>query len=137
MALARGYQTAFSVDDWRGTLTVISGDTVAVRGLNTEVAELETSAFADTDRTRIGGVGDGAFGVDGFLDATIDTGSWHIISNVVGVVGSTRVVFTNIDGGTITYNQEALMSRFSFDCPVDGLVTFSTNFLRSGALTRS
>ena len=137
MSLARGHAIAVSVDDWRGDLTAFTADAVSVRGLTFEAAQLETSAFADDDRTFIGGLLNGATGVDGHLDATIDTGSWHVLTNVIGIVGSWRVLITALDAGTITYDFEAFFQRFSFNCPIDGLITFSADFARTAAATRT
>lgn len=133
-----GHESVFQADDWRGTLTNISADVTAVRGyIVDETAELETSAFGDNDRTRIGGLETGAFGIDGHLEDTIDTASFHVLANALGRVLSTTFGPEGSVGGDVRYNCEALLQRFTFNAPVDGLVTFSADFLRDGAITRT
>lgn len=143
MALARGYEVAIRIDDSAGTLRDISDFITSVRGFLQEVAELETTAFGDADRTRIGGIGNSTFGIDGFWDDTTavaspnPSGTDTVLNNLPGIVGTFNYVITATDAGTITYSGECLCLRYSIDAPVDGIITISADFAIDGAVSRA
>lgn len=143
MALARGHEMAVRIDDSGGTVRDISDFVTSLRGFLQETAQLETTAMGDEDRTFIGGIETATFGLDGFWDdqavqaSPSPSGSDTVLQPIVGAVGTFTFVITATDAGTITYTGECLCLRYTIDAPVDGILTFSADFVITAAVTRS
>lgn len=102
-----------------------------------EVQALDTSAFTATARTFIPGLKNATITLTGKWDPTATSGPDVVLQ---GLIGSNPTAFIYGPQGTTTgqvkYTGNAMVTRYSVDDPVDGLVTFTCELQASGAITR-
>ena len=131
MPFEHGKDTVFKVDNSGGTLTDISAYCNNV-DFSREIDAPETTTYGNDDRTYITGLRGSNFSVSGFYDATVDA-----VLN--GIFGSGEVTFEygpqGSTSGDVRYTGECVMTSYSPGSPVDGVSTWSADFLVTGAVT--
>jgi hypothetical protein len=94
----------------------------------------DTSGYGITDRTKIGGVGDGKFTMGGTYDNTVSVGPRNVLHNQKGV---SFAVVRNPEGtGTGKPNDAftAILVKYTETNPFDDIVTWAAEFEISGSI---
>jgi hypothetical protein len=101
-------------------------------------ADVETTAFGDTNVTRIGGLKDGSVSLE--FQQDYDASSVYATLSAIGVGGTTTLTCTPTSGALATTNPEVsvtvLITDLTFlDTTVGDLATFSVSWPFSGAVS--
>jgi hypothetical protein len=141
LAFKHGKGTVFKVDDSGGTLRDISAFVTNV-DFGRELDAPETTTFGDNDREFIVGLRGHNFSISGIWDNTATTGSDAVISS--WFQGTPTAVTATFEygpeggaAGAIRYTGEAIPTSYSVSSPVDGVATFTADWIVTGAVTRN
>lgn len=129
-----GKATVFKVDNSGGTLTDISNVLTDV-SFPQSVETAETSAFGSSAKSYVVGLSDATLSVSGNFDTTVDA---HLIA-VLGQAATLSFEYgpEGSTAGDAKYTGECLMTSYEKSGAVGDVVTFSSEFQVTGAVTRS
>lgn len=132
-----GKSAYFALDGTAGSLVAIS-NTLNDITMPRAVETAETTAFGDSDKTYITGLGDATISISGMFDATVDTMLNGDIANLKsGSVAS--LSFEYGPAGSVASNPkftgEALITSYEIGSPVGDVVTYSLELQVTGAVT--
>jgi len=114
-------------------------DHIANVALNQSFAEVETTAFGDTARTRVAGLGDHSLSLDFHQDFSAS----EVEATIAPLIGTTTAVVIKPTSGAVaadnpSYSFDVLVTEWS---PVSGavgdLATASVTWPVSGAITKA
>ena len=128
---------AFITIETSNVARAMRGDTNTV-SLSWSAETPENTAYGDTTRTRLGGLKDVSLDYSGFFNDTATTGIDTILAATLG--SQTTIVFgpAGSTGGYLKITGCYIVSEYSIDTPVDGMVTVSFTAVHSaGSLTRA
>lgn len=128
-----GKATVFKVDNSGGTLTDIS-DVLTDVSFPQSVETAETSAFGSSAKSYVVGLSDATLSVSGNFDTTVDA---HLIA-VLGQAATLSFEYgpEGSTAGDAKYTGECLMTSYEKSGAVGDVVTFSSEFQVTGAVTR-
>lgn len=128
-----GKATVFKVDNSGGTLTDISNVLTDV-SFPQSVETAETSAFGSSAKSYVVGLSDATLSVSGNFDTTVDA---HLIA-VLGQAATLSFEYgpEGSTAGDAKYTGECLMTSYEKSGAVGDVVTFSSEFQVTGAVTR-
>ena len=131
-------QNAFiTIEDSTPTVRALRGDSNSI-SLSWSADTPENTAYGATTRTRKAGLRDWTLEYAGFFNDTASTGVDTVLSGILG--GSTAFVFgpAGSTTGYRKYSGSGLVSDYSIDTPVDGMVSISfTVVAATGSLSGS
>ena len=134
-----GKNAFFALDGTAASLVNIS-DTLNEISMPREIETAETTAFGNSDKTYITGLGDATVSLSGMFDATLNTMIAGNIANLKsGSVSS--LTFEYGPAGSASpqpkFTGEALVTSYEVSSPVGDVVTFSLELQVTGAVTGS
>ena len=134
-----GKNAFFALDGTAASLVNIS-DTLNEISMPREIETAETTAFGNSDKTYITGLGDSTVSLSGMFDATLNTMIAGNIANLKsGSVSS--LTFEYGPAGSASpqpkFTGEALVTSYEVSSPVGDVVTFSLELQVTGAVTGS
>lgn len=133
MAFVAGKDCTFKLDDstGAGSLRDISAYLTGV-DYSDEIAALETTVFTKSAKTRIMGLRDASFSLQGNWDATVD----GYLSGHPSGLRSWEFGPAGLTGGLVKYSGEGVLTNYRVSDPVDGLVTWTADLAVSDTITR-
>ena len=134
-----GKNAFFALDGTAASLVNIS-DTLNEISMPREIETAETTAYGNSDKTYITGLGDSTVSLSGMFDATLNTMVAGNIANLKsGSVSS--LTFEYGPAGSASpqpkFTGEALVTSYEVSSPVGDVVTFSLELQVTGAVTGS
>ena len=134
-----GKNAFFALDGTAASLVNIS-DTLNEISMPREIETAETTAYGNSDKTYITGLGDSTVSLSGMFDATLNTMIAGNIANLKsGSVSS--LTFEYGPAGSASpqpkFTGEALVTSYEVSSPVGDVVTFSLELQVTGAVTGS
>ena len=134
-----GKNAFFALDGTAASLVNIS-DTLNEISMPREIENAETTAYGNSDKTYITGLGDATVSLSGMFDATLNTMIAGNIANLKsGSVSS--LTFEYGPAGSASpqpkFTGEALVTSYEVSSPVGDVVTFSLELQVTGAVTGS
>ena len=132
-----GHNASITITDSGCTVRNVGGDTNTVT-LSWPAETPENTAYGDSYRQRLGGLKDWTIDYSGFFNDAANTGIHTVLANLVGGP-QTDVVFgpAGSTSGYLKVSGCGIVTEYSSDTPVDGMVTVSFTMVASaGSLTR-
>jgi hypothetical protein len=133
MAFVHGKDSVIKIDNASGTLTDISSYVNNVDfPITADVAE--TTVMGDDNKTYIVGLKDATLSITGLWDSTID----GILGQIVGQSATVSFELSpeGTTAGNVKYTGEAICTEYSQNPPVGDVVSYSSSFQVTGAVTR-
>jgi len=113
---------------------------VASVTINEEVDDIETTAFTDVGRTRIGGLRDGSIDIDFHQDYAAGAADLTIQGVGIGNIGTIQVVplgtAATVSNNNPRYEMKCLISEYPKEFSMGDLATFSVSWPISGTVNR-
>lgn len=137
MAKTHGKETAFTITDSGSTERDISAYLTSV-DFSRDVDTPESTTFGDDDREYIVGLRGASFSVSGFWDDTATSGPDVVLNGLLGLATASTFEYgpEGSTTGDIRYTGSCFLTSYSTSSPVDGITTFSADFIVTGAVTR-
>ncbi|HVW34046.1 MAG TPA: hypothetical protein VHL53_16035 [Acidimicrobiia bacterium] len=137
MAFVHGKGSYFAADNGSGTLKDLSAFTTNVDGFPGTTQAEKTTTYGQSAETYIAGLKDAQIKVSGQYDSTATSGPDDVLSSRVGAAPQTITYGPEGNSsGKVSYTAEAIMTEYSINDPVGGVITWSATFQVTGGVTR-
>jgi predicted secreted protein len=137
MAAAHGKDSYFSVEDSAGSTLRNITPYVKTVDYNRSNDANDTTTKGAEGRTYRPGLTDGEIRVTGLWDDTASTGSYTVLSSLLGIETTVGYEYgpEGNTAGMIKYSGECVLTQYDESSPVDDMVAFTATLKISGDVT--
>lgn len=141
MGKIHGRNTFFSVTDIGGVVRDLSAYLNNVDHPDS-IDSAGTDTFGSADKSSLPGLKGRTLKIAGFFDLTATTGPDDVLDNLKGGGAAGTVISSYVYGpggsavGNIKYSGSCYLTSYQKTSPIGGAVTFSADFMCTGAETR-